>query len=110
MVSISHCPGGILRRPRSYICAYCLASISLLPDYSGLSRSLATEVALQAVRGAAVLAQTDRQHPAVLRDKITSPAGMTIEGLMEMEKGAFRASGTHQPFIKYRPGGGVEPP
>ena len=31
-------------------------------------------------------------HPAELRDSVTTPAGTTIAGLYELEKGSFRTS------------------
>ena len=71
---------------RNNICA-------ALRDDSGLPRPLATEVALQSVRGTTALAQKEQQHTAVLRDKITSPGGTTIAGLFALEKRAFRAAG-----------------
>jgi pyrroline-5-carboxylate reductase len=33
--------------------------------------------------------QTD-EHPAVLRNKVTSPGGVTAAGLYELEKGGMR--------------------
>jgi pyrroline-5-carboxylate reductase len=31
-------------------------------------------------------------HPAVLKDDVTTPAGVTMDGLMELEDGGFRVS------------------
>ena len=31
------------------------------------------------------------EHPAMLREKVTSPAGTTAAGLYELEEGAFRS-------------------
>jgi pyrroline-5-carboxylate reductase len=31
-------------------------------------------------------------HPAELRDAVTTPAGTTIAGIYELEKGSFRTS------------------
>ncbi|OEH74465.1 putative pyrroline-5-carboxylate reductase [Cyclospora cayetanensis] len=63
----------------------------------GLPRQLATEAALQSVRGTAILAQTSGVHPALIRDDITSPGGTTIAGVLAMERRALRAAGRH-PF------------
>ena len=32
------------------------------------------------------------EHPAALRDKVTSPAGTTIEGIRILERGGVRSS------------------
>ncbi|XP_026190530.1 uncharacterized protein LOC34617521 [Cyclospora cayetanensis] len=58
----------------------------------GLPRQLATEAALQSVRGTAILAQTSGVHPALIRDDITSPGGTTIAGVLAMERRALRAA------------------
>lgn len=39
--------------------------------------------------------QSEKVHTAVFRDKVTSPEGTTIAGLLAMERRAFRAAGTH---------------
>jgi pyrroline-5-carboxylate reductase len=56
----------------------------------GLSYNDALNLAVQTVLGAAKLLKETGEHPAVLRDKVTSPAGTTIYGLHALEKGAFR--------------------
>ena len=61
--------------------------------HSGLPRKLATEAALQSVRGTATLLQSKGIHPALIRDDITTPGGISIAGLMAMEARAFRAAG-----------------
>lgn len=52
----------------------------------GLSYQQALEVAIQTVIGSAKLLKESGEHPAVLRDKVTSPAGTTIYALHELEK------------------------
>lgn len=58
----------------------------------GLSRETAIELSAYAVMGSGKMVYETGEHPAVLKDKVTSPAGTTIEGLHEMEKGGVRAS------------------
>jgi pyrroline-5-carboxylate reductase len=57
----------------------------------GLSREDAHELAMQTVLGAAVMARESGQHPAELKDRVTSPAGTGITALHEMERGGLRA-------------------
>lgn len=58
----------------------------------GLPRDIAQSLALHTVRGAADLAIKTEAHPAVLKDRVASPGGTTIEGLHALETGGFRAT------------------
>lgn len=59
---------------------------------AGLPRRLAAQMAAEAVRGAAEMVLTTGEHPAALRDRVTSPAGTTIAGLRALEAGGVRAA------------------
>lgn len=69
----------------------------MLLCHSGLSRSLAKSVALQTVKGSALLGQREKAHLSFLRDSVATPKGVTISGLVALEKNAFRASGEDPP-------------
>ncbi len=72
---------------------YVFAFIEALIDggvSAGLPRTTAEQLALQTVYGSARLAQETGEHPAVLKGKVTSPAGTTIRGLQVLEEGALR--------------------
>ena len=58
----------------------------------GLPREMATMLAAQTLFGSAKLALETGHHPALLKDAVTTPAGCTIEGLMELEKGGLRVT------------------
>jgi pyrroline-5-carboxylate reductase len=58
----------------------------------GLPRELATTLAAQTLFGAAQLALQTGHHPALLKDAVTTPAGCTIEGLIELELGGLRVT------------------
>ena len=59
---------------------------------AGLMRPVALKLAAQTCLGAAQLVLETGDHPAVLKDQVTSPAGTTIEGLRVLEQGAVRAT------------------
>jgi pyrroline-5-carboxylate reductase len=73
--------------------AYIFVVIEALSDAgvrTGLSRDVATLLAAQTVLGAARMVLETGQHPARLRDSVTSPGGTTIAGLHVLEQAGFR--------------------
>lgn len=58
----------------------------------GLPRDVAVEVAAQTMQGAARLVLESGEHPAALKDRVTTPAGCTIAGLLTMEDGKIRST------------------
>jgi pyrroline-5-carboxylate reductase len=74
--------------------AYVFLFIEALTDagvHIGLSRDLASTMALQTVLGSAKYAEETGRHPAELRNQVTSPGGTTAEALRAFEDGSFRA-------------------
>lgn len=57
----------------------------------GLPRELSRNLATQTVLGAASLVKQTGQHPAILRDQVTTPAGTTISALHELEERGLRS-------------------
>jgi pyrroline-5-carboxylate reductase len=58
----------------------------------GLPREVATLLAAQTMLGAARTVLETGDHPAQLKDGVTTPAGCTIDGIMEMEDGKVRST------------------
>jgi pyrroline-5-carboxylate reductase len=58
----------------------------------GLPRDVATLLAAQTTLGAARVVLETGDHPALLKDAVTTPAGCTIDGIMELEEGKLRVT------------------
>jgi pyrroline-5-carboxylate reductase len=58
----------------------------------GLSREVSTLLAAQTMKGAASVVLETGDHPALLKDAVTTPAGCTIDGIMELEDGKVRVT------------------
>lgn len=58
----------------------------------GLPRPMALSLSAHALKAASALHLGTGEHPAVLRDQITTPGGCTIAGLLALEEGNFRAT------------------
>lgn len=58
----------------------------------GLPREMATLLAAQTTLGAAKQVIEHNAHPALLKDEVTTPAGCTIDGLLELEEGGLRVT------------------
>ena len=58
----------------------------------GLPRDIATLLAAQTTMGAATVVLETGDHPALLKDAVTTPAGCTVDGIMELEEGKLRVT------------------
>lgn len=58
----------------------------------GLPRDVATLLAAQTMMGAGRMILETGQHPALLKDAVTTPAGCTIDGILELEEGGLRTT------------------
>ncbi len=56
----------------------------------GMPREIASKLVTKTLVGTADLLEEKKMHPAELRDTVTTPAGTTIAGIYELEKGSFR--------------------
>lgn len=75
--------------------AYVMLVIEALADgrvHAGLPRDVALLLAAQTVYGAAKLQLDSGEHPAVLKDRVTSPGGTTIAGLARLEAAGVRGA------------------
>ena len=58
----------------------------------GLPRDKALQFAAQMMKGSAELLLAENMHPAVLKDRVCSPGGSTIQGVRRLEESGFRAA------------------
>jgi pyrroline-5-carboxylate reductase len=58
----------------------------------GMPRATALEMVKQAVFGAATMLRESGEHPVILREAVTSPAGTTISAIRELERHGVRAA------------------
>jgi pyrroline-5-carboxylate reductase len=58
----------------------------------GLPRDTATLLAAQTTFGAAKMVLETGSHPALLKDEVTTPAGCTVDGILELEEGGLRVT------------------
>lgn len=57
----------------------------------GLKRDISYKLIAQTIIGSAKLMEESGDHPGLLKDKVTSPKGTTIEGVKALEENGFRA-------------------
>jgi len=58
----------------------------------GLPRDVATLLAAQTAYGSARMVLETGSHPALLKDAVTTPAGCTVDGILELEEGGLRVT------------------
>jgi pyrroline-5-carboxylate reductase len=58
----------------------------------GLPRDISTLLAAQTMMGAARMVLDTGDHPALLKDAVTTPAGSTMDGILELEDGKVRVT------------------
>lgn len=58
----------------------------------GLPRDVATLLAAQTALGSARMVLETGYHPALLKDAVTTPAGCTVDGILELEEGGLRVT------------------
>lgn len=56
----------------------------------GFSRRIAEQLVIQTMRGAVEYAAVSKEHPAALRNQVTSPGGTSAEAIYHLEKGGLR--------------------
>ena len=75
--------------------AYVALIIEALADggvHVGLPRTDAEQLAIHTVLGAAKMLAETQEHPAVLKNRVTTPGGTTAAGLHALEHGGLRAT------------------
>ena len=74
--------------------AFCAMMLEAMADGAvamGIPRAEAQEMAAQTMRGCAGMVLKG-QHPAIVREKVSTPGGCTIGGLLVLEEGGLRGT------------------
>jgi pyrroline-5-carboxylate reductase len=58
----------------------------------GMPRAAALDMVTQSIVGAAIMLRDSGEHPVILREAVTSPAGTTISAIAELERHSVRAA------------------
>mmetsp|Transcript_4918 Transcript_4918/g.12986 ORF Transcript_4918/g.12986 Transcript_4918/m.12986 type:complete len:95 (-) Transcript_4918:775-1059(-) len=58
--------------------------------HMGFPRETATTLCYHTLMGSTMFAMKTGEHPAILRNMVTSPAGTTASAIYELENGRFR--------------------
>jgi pyrroline-5-carboxylate reductase len=68
----------------------------------GFMRPVAEKLVMQTFKGSVLYAQQSGQHPAVLKNQVTSAGGTTAAGLYALEHGGLRTTLADAVFAAYR--------
>ena len=67
----------------------------------GLPRGTAVKLAAETLKATAEMLLQTETHPGALKDAVCSPGGTTIEGVLALENGAFRAAAASAVIAAY---------
>lgn len=84
--------------------AYVFLFIEALTDagvYLGMARDVALKLAVYTVAGSGQMAAVTKEHPGILRERVTSPGGTTAEALLALEDDGFRAAVMNAVVVAY---------
>lgn len=71
---------------------YLIEALAEAGVLGGLSRQVALDLATRTVAGAGAMAAASDEHPAILRERVSSPGGTTMAALAELDDRAVRAA------------------
>ncbi len=57
-----------------------------------MPKDVSITLAAQTTLGAAKMVVETGEHPVKLKDRVATPGGTTVEGLLELERGGLRAT------------------
>lgn len=75
----------------AYVCVIAEA-LSDAGVKAGLPRDVSRMMAVQMLLGSTLLLRNLDEHPAAIRDRVTTPGGCTIDALTRLEEGRLRAT------------------
>ena len=78
-----------LKNSAAYLSGELVKSFAKFLCENGLDSQTSLEVARQTVFGSAVMMKNSAAHPCELIDRVCSPGGTTIEGLLSLKQNGF---------------------
>ncbi len=70
--------------------------------HMGFPRRISEQLVLQTIKGSASFYEQAEQHPATLRNQVTSPGGTSAEALYYLEKAGFRTAISRAVWAAYQ--------
>jgi pyrroline-5-carboxylate reductase len=70
--------------------------------HMGFPRWIAEELVVDTLRGSVLYYQSNREHPAAMRNQVTSPGGTSAEALYYLEKAGFRTAISRAVWAAYQ--------
>ncbi|HEX8992171.1 MAG TPA: pyrroline-5-carboxylate reductase [Anaerolineales bacterium] len=70
--------------------------------HMGFPRRISEQLVLQTIKGSAAFYEQAEQHPATLRNQVTSPGGTSAEALYYLEKAGFRTAISRAVWAAYQ--------
>jgi len=70
--------------------------------HMGFPRRMAEQLVVQTLKGSVLFYENNHEHPARLRDDVTSPGGTSAEALYYLEKAGFRTAISRAVWAAYQ--------
>ncbi len=95
--------GHLCDSPRAHSYVYMFAEALIDSGvHMGLPRRIAEQLVLKTISGSVAFYDASNQHPAALRNQVTSPGGTSAEAIYYLEKAGFRTAISRAVYAAYK--------